>query len=65
MAWTLLKYLSPLKGKKIVGVAVSKDGSPLLRLDNGWEIEISADPEGNGPGFIHGLPCLTEKEDAW
>ena len=27
-----------------------------LRDGSQYDIEISRDPEGNGPGFIHGLP---------
>lgn len=55
------KYLAPLVGGKIVGVGVSAYGFPQIKVDsmeNGFTgtIEISRDTEGNGPGFIFGLP---------
>jgi len=53
-AW-VARYIAPLKGRKIVGTSVSKDGFPQLTLDDGKVLEISCDGEGNGPGFIFGL----------
>lgn len=52
----LKKYLKGAVGRKIVKVDVSEDGFPQLILDNGAILEISQDEEGNGPGFIFGLP---------
>jgi hypothetical protein len=52
----LKKYLKPLEGRKIVKTGVNKDGFPFFTLDNKVKIEISQDPEGNGPGFLFGLP---------
>ena len=57
------KYLESLVGRKIV--SVDEGGSedqpdtgpfPSFTLDNGWKIEVSRDEEGNGPGFLFGLP---------
>jgi hypothetical protein len=53
--WTK-KYLKPLVGKTIIAVNVSEDGFPLLTLNDGTVLEISQDEEGNGGGFIFGLP---------
>lgn len=52
----LKKYLKGAIGKKIVKVHVTECGFPQLILDNGTILEISQDEEGNGPGFIFGLP---------
>ena len=54
-AW-LKKYLKPLEGKKIVKTGVNKDGYPVLTLSDGTKIEVSKDAEGNGPGWLFGLP---------
>ncbi len=60
-AWTK-KYMAPLVGSKIVGVGVTEDGFPFITVEatekNGFSglLEISRDTEGNGPGFIFGLP---------
>jgi hypothetical protein len=53
--WTK-KYLKPIVGKKIVKVDVSEDGFPQIFLNDGTTLEISRDEEGNGAGFIFGLP---------
>lgn len=50
------KYMQPLVGKKVVSVDVSEDGFPQIKLDDGTTLEISRDEEGNGAGFIFGLP---------
>lgn len=52
----LKRYLRPLVGRKITVVNVSNDGFPQITLDDGTVLEISRDEEGNGPGFIFGLP---------
>jgi len=52
----LKKYLKPLVGRKITKVAVSEDGFPQIILDDGTKLEVSRDEEGNGPGFLFGLP---------
>lgn len=54
-AW-MKKYLKHLEGKKIVKTGVTKDGFPFFTLDDGSKIEVSRDSEGNGPGFLFGLP---------
>ena len=59
----ITKYLKPLEGAVITGT------STLLEDDQVWpvltvktkdgqtlKLEISQDEEGNGPGFIFGLP---------
>lgn len=50
------KYLKGLEGRKIVKTGVDKDGFPFFTLDNKAKIQISQDSEGNGPGFLFGLP---------
>jgi hypothetical protein len=65
-------YYSALNGATIVGfVGTTTDdfggrGFPqfLVKLANGQKavIEISQDPEGNGGGFIFGLPDFTLPE---
>ena len=50
------KYLKPLEGKKIIKTGVNKDGFPFFTLNDGSKIEVSRDEEGNGPGFLFGLP---------
>jgi hypothetical protein len=64
----LLKYYSPLVGMTITDIAVVPDhtdgdwGDNWLVIQvtdkNGkrYRLEVSQDPEGNGPGFIFGLP---------
>lgn len=52
----LRTYIAPLKGRTIKGVGVSDDGFPYFDLDDGSRIEVSQDEEGNGPGFLFGLP---------
>jgi len=52
----LKRYLQPLVGRKITSVSVSPDGFPQIKLDDGTTLEISSDEEGNGTGFIFGLP---------
>lgn len=65
-AW-LTKYLAPLKGATITAVKVKaerEDGwvdhwpTLTVRTASGetYELEVSQDEEGNGPGFIFGLP---------
>ena len=53
--WTK-RYFQHLVGKKIVEVGVTRDGFPFFKLDDGKKIEVSRDPEGNGPGWLFGLP---------
>lgn len=53
------KYIKHLEGKKIIKTGVSKDGFPFFTLDDGSKVEVSQDPEGNGPGFLFGLPKPT------
>ena len=52
----LKKYLKHLEGKKITKTGVNKDGYPFFVLDDKSKIEVSQDEEGNGPGFLFGLP---------
>ena len=57
------KYVSALKGGKIVSTGVTSDGFPYFEVEKGrgatkvkYRVEVSQDPEGNGPGFLFGLP---------
>lgn len=52
----LKKYLASLVGRTIVKVGVNAEGFPKLYLDDKSVLEVSCDEEGNGPGFIFGLP---------
>lgn len=52
----LKKYMKALEGKKIVKTGVNRDGFPFFVLEDGTKCEISRDEEGNGPGFLFGLP---------
>lgn len=65
--WTreswLEAYLKPLVGAEIVSVGTFDDGAGLwpvlnVKTKDGQtvKLEISQDEEGNGPGFIYGLP---------
>jgi hypothetical protein len=49
------KYMKGLEGRTIVKTGVNKDGFPFFTLDDKSKIEVSQDPEGNGPGFLFGL----------
>lgn len=50
------KYYKHLEGRKILKTGLNKEGFPFFTLDDGSRIEVSQDPEGNGPGFLFGLP---------
>jgi hypothetical protein len=50
------KYYQGLVGKKVLAAGVTPDGFPYMELDSGERIEVSQDEEGNGPGFLFGLP---------
>lgn len=64
----LQKYLAPLAGATILGVGAKIDreeGYPQVWMtlkvspagsNEIFDLEISQDQEGNGPGFIFGLP---------
>ena len=52
----LKKYMKGLEGRKIVKTGVNSEGFPFFVLDNKAKIEVSQDEEGNGPGFLFGLP---------
>lgn len=63
------KYYGTLVGAKIIsfdGMSESDDGDGFptftVKFANGDidQIEISQDPEGNGGGFVFGLPMPTE-----
>jgi hypothetical protein len=68
VTWTE-KYLKPLEGLKVVKTGQSPDGFPKIVFEGKskmtgkkerFECEVSQDGEGNGPGFIFGLPRPTE-----
>jgi hypothetical protein len=50
------KYYKTLEGRTIKKTGVTRDGFPFFVLDDGTQCEISRDEEGNGPGFLFGLP---------
>lgn len=54
------RYYAGLKGLTITKTGVSADGFPFFeaKAKDGtkYKIEVSQDPEGNGPGFLFGLP---------
>jgi len=59
----LNKYYQGAIGFKIVGTGISEDGFPQLILQKGRGktreeivLEVSCDEEGNGAGFLFGLP---------
>ena len=52
----MAKYMKALEGKKIVKTGVNPEGYPFFTLDDRTEVEVSRDEEGNGPGFLFGLP---------
>ncbi len=61
------KYYSHLKGCKIVGTGFS-NGFPYFTAEKDgqrFKVEISQDPEGNGPGFLFGLPIPAGGGDGW
>lgn len=56
------KYYKALKGATIIKAGVNDDGFPYFvatKAGNVFTCEISQDPEGNGPGFLFGLPTPT------
>jgi hypothetical protein len=62
------KYYGFLKDAKITSAGVMEDDNELwpyidiVASDGGtYRLEISQDPEGNGPGFIFGLPSVEVK----
>lgn len=50
------KYYKALEGRTIKRTGINGDGFPFFVLDNGRTCQISQDEEGNGPGFLFGLP---------
>lgn len=50
------RYLKPLEGRTIKATGITPDGFPFFELDDGAVIEVSRDAEGNGPGWLFGLP---------
>lgn len=63
-AW-IKKYMGSMVGGKIVGVGVTdkdfeREGFPYFLIEHpkhgDLRVEVSSDEEGNGPGFLFGLP---------
>jgi len=52
----MVRYLCGLVGKTINRIGVNDEGFPYFELDDGTVVEVSRDSEGNGPGFLFGLP---------
>ena len=62
----LTKHYGSLTGATIKSFHVARDESglwPQLHLVDGRVIEVSRDPEGNGPGFLF-IGNLKEDSDA-
>lgn len=66
-------YFGQLVGAKIIGFEMTRDTDfgefwPTFTavLKDGTEVtlELSQDEEGNGPGFIFGLPSVQMKEES-
>ena len=59
-------YMQGAKGCTIIDAGVNTEGFPFIVLrgpdTNDILCEISRDPEGNGPGFLFGLPQHEEEE---
>lgn len=62
--WTE-KYYSFLVGAKVTGVSAVEDEEgwvwPTITIEKDgqtFELEVGRDPEGNGPGFLFGLPSV-------
>lgn len=67
----LIKYYQGAIGFKIVGVGITEDGFPQLILQKGRGktreeivLEVSCDEEGNGAGFLFGLPLPASSDPA-
>jgi len=66
----LKNYYSGIRGGRIVGIEVSRDEYtgdlwPVLVIqlgDETFRCELSQDPEGNGPGFMFGLPQYSHSQ---
>ena len=55
----LQSYLKTMVGGTIKSVGVTDDGFPFFVVQKGrdsYTVEVSQDEEGNGPGFLFGLP---------
>lgn len=53
------RYYAALKGAKIIDAGIGDDGFPYFEAQKNGEVflcEVSQDAEGNGPGFLFGLP---------
>lgn len=53
------RYYATLVGHTITESGFTEDGFPYFIAEKGGEsicIELMQDPEGNGPGFLGGLP---------
>jgi len=48
------KYYAQLEGRRIVAAGYT-GGQPWFDLDDGTKVEVWADPEGNGDGYLFGL----------
>jgi hypothetical protein len=57
-------YYGSMIGGTVVKIDITLDGFPqfvLMKPDGtAYLCEVSCDPEGNGPGFLFGLPTPTE-----
>ena len=67
--WTK-RYYGALVGGKITKISVKEDADGLwpvlhVTLPDGHdiEVEVSKDEEGNGPGFLFGLPLAPVEDE--
>lgn len=52
--------LAPVIGGRIVYMTIGDAGFLALLVERGtrrWWLDIQADPEGNGPGFVNVVVC--------
>lgn len=52
------KYYGQMVGKTVQTVGIHEDGVPYIAFTDGTVVEVLRDEEGNGPGFIAGLPAV-------
>lgn len=68
MSW-LEKYMDGLLGNTIIETGVDDEGFPYFIISDGtneFRVQVSCDEEGNGPGFLVGVPEVApaiEEED--
>ena len=63
----LEKYYQGLEGYTVIATSIDSFGFPVLLMQKGTGgmrcVEVSRDEEGNGPGFLFGLPAPKTEEN--